>query len=224
MQNLKIPPKFQEYFDVASIVIRGKPYRDNEELLIMCYRCSTYNSLLTNSGILGNCCTNCRQPFVFSFVTFEILPLIEFQLEPGITDEEALRLLESCSQEQTDAWSQNLEDNFQTLKLDETTNNIPDNFMAKLVNFESDGDQFEPLTINRSTLQSMDPTTVVICRYPKPLQYRYFKNILSELQVTVCNTCNKIFHIDDFEMKILQNGFCPFCKTVPEIYKFKSDI
>ena len=33
----------------------------------MCYRCSTTNPLLSNSQ---NCCINCRQPFVFSFVNF----------------------------------------------------------------------------------------------------------------------------------------------------------
>jgi intraflagellar transport protein 122 len=35
------------------------------------------------------------QPFVHSFVSFEILPLVEFQLEEGITDKEALLLIES---------------------------------------------------------------------------------------------------------------------------------
>jgi hypothetical protein len=35
------------------------------------------------------------KPFVHSFVSFEILPLVEFQLEEGITDKEALLLIES---------------------------------------------------------------------------------------------------------------------------------
>ena len=35
------------------------------------------------------------QPFVHSFVSFEILPLVEFQLEEGISDKEALLLIES---------------------------------------------------------------------------------------------------------------------------------
>lgn len=38
-----------------------------QELLPMCYRCSTTNPLLNNGG---NCCVNCRQPFVHSFVSF----------------------------------------------------------------------------------------------------------------------------------------------------------
>lgn len=34
-----------------------------QELVPLCYRCSTNNPLLNN---LGNVCVNCRQPFVFS--------------------------------------------------------------------------------------------------------------------------------------------------------------
>ena len=45
----------------------------------------------------GNQCINCAQPFVFSSVSFEILPLVEFELEAGITDKEALWLIQSES-------------------------------------------------------------------------------------------------------------------------------
>jgi hypothetical protein len=34
-----------------------------QELVPLCYRCSTNNPLLNS---LGNVCINCRQPFVFS--------------------------------------------------------------------------------------------------------------------------------------------------------------
>lgn len=34
-----------------------------QELVPLCYRCSTNNPLLNK---LGNVCINCRQPFVFS--------------------------------------------------------------------------------------------------------------------------------------------------------------
>lgn len=41
----------------------------------------------------GDFCTSCGAPFQRSFVTFEVLPLVEFQLEAGISDAEALALL-----------------------------------------------------------------------------------------------------------------------------------
>ena len=42
-------------------------------------------------NLRGNQCINCGQPFVHSSVSFEILPLVEFQLEEGISDQEAAR-------------------------------------------------------------------------------------------------------------------------------------
>lgn len=38
-----------------------------QDLLPMCYRCSTINPLLRQTG---NACISCRQPFEFSFVSF----------------------------------------------------------------------------------------------------------------------------------------------------------
>lgn len=57
----------QEYVDLSALMVRSKPYHDSEDMLPMCYRCSTYNPLMTSTT---NCCTNCRQPFVHSFVSF----------------------------------------------------------------------------------------------------------------------------------------------------------
>lgn len=41
----------------------------------------------------GDFCTSCGAQFLRSFVTFEVLPVVEFQLEAGISDAEALALL-----------------------------------------------------------------------------------------------------------------------------------
>ena len=46
----------------------------------------------------GNRCNNCGQCFVHSFVSFEILPLVEFQLDEGITDKEAEMLIQSSTE------------------------------------------------------------------------------------------------------------------------------
>ena len=53
--------------DLASVQLRGKSFTDKEELLPLCYRCSTVNPLVNSRG---SRCTNCSQPFVFSFVSF----------------------------------------------------------------------------------------------------------------------------------------------------------
>eukprot|EP00057_Strongylocentrotus_purpuratus_P025672 XP_011680146.1 PREDICTED: intraflagellar transport protein 122 homolog [Strongylocentrotus purpuratus] len=71
LQSLRIPLRFQESIDLGSITIRSKPFHDAEDVLPMCYRCSTTNPLLNNQG---NQCINCSQPFVHSFASFEVPP------------------------------------------------------------------------------------------------------------------------------------------------------
>lgn len=66
IQPLRIPVKFQEQVEIQTIAARARPYSDPEELLPMCYRCSTYNPLATTS----NKCVNCGQKFVHSYVSF----------------------------------------------------------------------------------------------------------------------------------------------------------
>ncbi len=88
--SLRMPASWREQIDLACLTIRTKAYSDKEELLPVCYRCSTSNPLLNASG---DACVNCAHVFVRSFVSFETLPLVEFVLEDGLTDEEADRII-----------------------------------------------------------------------------------------------------------------------------------
>lgn len=51
----------QSEVDLASVVIRSKPFSDKEELLPVCWRCSTTNPLLNTQG---DYCINCGAPFI----------------------------------------------------------------------------------------------------------------------------------------------------------------
>ena len=61
-------------------------------------------------------CSNCGQPFVYSFVSFEILPLVEFQLEDDITDSEAMHLIESSAGTNNSAGNNNGGGNIRSLE------------------------------------------------------------------------------------------------------------
>lgn len=156
IQPLKVPFKFQEQVEIQTIAARARSYSDPEELLPMCYRCSTYNPLSATS----NKCINCGQKFVHSYVSFgnsfvwyfsllnllrlrsfaEILPLVEFQLEDGITDMEAVRLIETPASkknaDKSDNWRQEVTESHQTLQLDFMDGEEEDPFTAKLINFD----------------------------------------------------------------------------------------
>jgi intraflagellar transport protein 122 len=79
--------------------------------------------------------------FYIFVVLVEVLPLVEFQLEPGISDEEAIRLIEAPApfteeSNHSRGWLQSASDTFQTMQCDESPASIADPFTARLMSFE----------------------------------------------------------------------------------------
>ncbi|XP_072928707.1 intraflagellar transport protein 122 homolog isoform X3 [Hemitrygon akajei] len=211
LQGLQIPVRFQESIDLGSLTIRSKPFHDSEDIVPMCYRCSTNNPLLNNQG---NVCINCRQPFVFSASSYEVLPLVQFYLEDGITDEEAVALIdrEVPSRElRKDTWQEKSIGDSQTLQLDDTAKTEADPFTAKL-SFEHGSSDFVPVVVNREVLQSMSKRDVLIKRWPKPLRWHYYRSLLPDVSITMCPMCFQMFHTEDYELLVLQHNCCPYCR------------
>jgi len=63
-------PIFNGKQRVQDVLICSRLFVSLQELVPLCYRCSTNNPLLNN---LGNVCINCRQPFVFSASSYGAL-------------------------------------------------------------------------------------------------------------------------------------------------------
>ncbi|KAM6060611.1 intraflagellar transport protein 122 homolog isoform 4-T5 [Theristicus caerulescens] len=213
LQGLQIPARFQKSIELGSLTIRSKPFHDSEELVPLCYRCSTNNPLLNN---LGNVCINCRQPFVFSASSYEVLHLVEFYLEDGITDEEAVALIDLEAprlNKRENKWQEMMSDHAQSLRLDDNTDITEDGdpFTAKL-SFEQGGSEFVPVIVNRAVLQSMSRRDVLIKRWPKPLRWQYYRSLLPDASITMCPSCFQMFHTEDYELLILQHNCCPFCR------------
>ncbi|XP_035402582.1 intraflagellar transport protein 122 homolog isoform X2 [Cygnus atratus] len=213
LQGLQIPARFQKSIELGSLTIRSKPFHDSEELVPLCYRCSTNNPLLNN---LGNVCINCRQPFVFSASSYEVLHLVEFYLEDGITDEEAVALIDLEAprlNKRENKWQEMMSDNAQSLRLDDNADVIEDDdpFTAKL-SFEQGGSEFVPVIVNRAVLQSLSRRDVLIKRWPKPLRWQYYRSLLPDASITVCPSCFQMFHTEDYELLVLQHNCCPFCR------------
>ncbi|NWR34134.1 IF122 protein, partial [Tachuris rubrigastra] len=213
LQGLHIPARFQKSFELGSLTIRSKPFHDSEELLPLCYRCSTNNPLLNN---LGNVCINCRQPFIFSASSYEVLHLVEFFVEDGITDEEAVALIDleaPRASKRENKWQEMMSDYAQSLRLDDSTDiiGVDDPFTAKL-SFEQGGSEFVPVLVNRAVLQSMSRRDVLVKRWPKPLRWQYYRSLLPDASITMCPSCFQMFHTEDYELLILQHNCCPFCR------------
>ncbi|XP_034446524.1 intraflagellar transport protein 122 homolog isoform X2 [Hippoglossus hippoglossus] len=213
LQELYIPSRLQDSIELGSVKIRSKPFHDSEDLIeaMMCYRCSTNNPLLNNQGSV---CINCRQPFIYSASSYEVLPLVQFYLEEGISDEEAVSLidLEVPQMDDRDANQQDMANELQSLRLDEAADEAEfDPFTAKM-SFEQGGSNFVPIKVSRSALRSMSRRDVLIKRWPRPLKWEYFRSLLPDVSITMCPTCFKMFHSEDYELLVLQHNCCPYCR------------
>lgn len=123
----------------------------------------------------------------------EILPLVEFIPEEDIPENEVERLLMAPP------------------KPDAAT---ADPFAETMLNDETS--DVLPLTLNRDALRALEPTSVLIARWPAPLHRKYYKNLLPELQISICPECLQVFHSEDLELQVLQKNHCPFCRVSSE--------
>ncbi|TGZ55252.1 hypothetical protein CRM22_010436 [Opisthorchis felineus] len=223
LQHLHLPPDIRDKVELASLSIRAKRCVDSEDLNVMCYRCSTTNPLLSN---YGNRCINCKEPFVFSFISMEQLPLVEFVPENGISHEMAMDYLKSDVRKQSPDSTKsshtaaNPENNAsQTLKISPGYGDPfseQDLFTAKLLNADLNSGPYTPVQLDAETLRSIAASEVIVIELPSPLRPRYYKSVLPEVHVTQCLTCHKLFNTDDYELAVLRMGCCPYCRTPRE--------
>ncbi|PIC32819.1 hypothetical protein B9Z55_013017 [Caenorhabditis nigoni] len=182
LTRLRVRPNFEldGQIETMTLNIRAKPFTDVENMQPMCYRCG-----LNNPFLGGLSCIHCETPFIFSFVSFDVLPLIEFKIEQDITFDEAKELIES---EPPLA-----DDDFNPLRS-----------MKK---------GQKEIILNRDSLARLERGHVIIQIFPPPLSPKYLFNVMPSITIAQCKGCNKVFDLDDFEMACLRKGHCPFCRT-----------
>ncbi|KAK4469081.1 hypothetical protein MN116_006670 [Schistosoma mekongi] len=228
LQTLYLPFKMRDEIDLCSITLNSGPMTDSEEINPMCYRCSTINPLINS---LGNRCINCKEPFIYSFITLEQLPIVEFIPEDNLSYEEVISYLQSdtstslsslsLSNNVNDVKEDNIEMNnnySQTLKISHEQENgmlSQDPFMAKLLNSDLISEAYSPVQLDIATLKAISFNEVIII-HNSPLKPRFYKSILPDVSITQCSICHKLFYSDDYEMVTLQQGRCPYCHTMKE--------
>jgi intraflagellar transport protein 122 len=70
LRGMKISKHLLTQIETWMIAIKTFPYRDPEELLPLCNRCSTYNALLPISTKSSHSCAQCGLKFQYSYVMF----------------------------------------------------------------------------------------------------------------------------------------------------------
>lgn len=218
---LRVPSAWRDQIDMAFLTIRTKPYSDEESLLPVCYRCSTSNPLLNKQG---DTCINCGHEFVRSFCSFETLPLVKFELARGITPAEAIEMIKTdqvdSSTKGGDRFQNDTVNNVQTMAMgddDEAMGGGEDDdaFHHQLMNLEQTMDGvYPPITVDAKTLLGMREEEVFVRHLPAAVApYEFYRSVIPDLAIKLCETCQHFFHEEDYEFHVLQYKCCPFCRT-----------
>lgn len=220
LQSLKMPSGWHEQIDLACVITRSKPFSDKEDLLPVCYRCGTVNPLVNSHG---DVCINCGAAFIRSFITFEHLPLVEFELERGISDTEATQLLEmppprnnmlrapQKHSRQQDGFTERVTDEMQTLTFDdepqeEMLMNMDDPFHQQMAVPHSS------IVVDRNVLRMLDRSEVLVRKWPCPaLPNQYFRIMDPDLPLVI-DEGGQFYEADEFELSMLEHGHSPFTR------------
>uniref|UniRef100_A0A7S3GCF1 Intraflagellar transport protein 122 homolog n=1 Tax=Palpitomonas bilix TaxID=652834 RepID=A0A7S3GCF1_9EUKA len=214
---LKIPQHWIDQIDLANVTIRSKPFTDKEELLHVCYRCSTTNALL-NGNKVNDMCSNCYHPFVRSYCSFEHLPVVEFLPNEDISDEEAEKLIrmdpplvKGPKQEVVQPGGGS---NVLALDEDDEEEDMGEDAFNKQLLALVTGDRYTPLRIDRETLRSLDRNDVFMLKpVSEHLPCRFYRTMIPDVPIVQCHRCNCLFHEEDYEFIVLQKRKCPFCRV-----------
>jgi intraflagellar transport protein 122 len=221
LQVLRVPPTWQHQIDLSCLGIRSKPYSDQDDLLPVCNWCMTTNPLLRSNM---DCCVNCGHPFMRTFLGFDILPLVEFQPDISISTEEAIKLIARDPSRSKgnggSGWQENISGGAETLTLNDGPGpdvGGTDLFVQKMLDAASifvPGEPYQPVRMDRETLVELKPEEVYVLPFNKTSQVlpvRFYRSMIPEVAITVCNSCGHFFHQETWELEFLQSKCCPFC-------------
>jgi intraflagellar transport protein 122 len=123
------------------------------------------------------------------------------------SDEEAVKLIQHDppAKKTRGEWQETESEAVQTLQLsDGPAEPENDPFAARLLDFEPGATEFVPVQVNRSVLKSLHHSEVVIQKWPPPLRWTFYRNLMPEMTITVDQNSFKLFAAEDYELLVLQ--------------------
>ncbi|OAF69808.1 Intraflagellar transport protein [Intoshia linei] len=199
----------KDNIDLQLLLLRTKPNINSEDLNIICYRCSKTLTLVNEQG---NKCPYCGNPLIYSYSSFEILPLVKFQIDADITDEEAEKLIKIENEQ--------LHTPTDFLHLSSRCSVI---FYDMHIMYKNERAE---IVLNRESLSNLNYTDVIICKWPQHLSNDYYHNMMPGAFLNKCDLCNNMdptpnkFKFNPFYMAACGGSFLTAGALGKGIYSF----
>ncbi|XP_052746621.1 intraflagellar transport protein 122 homolog [Bicyclus anynana] len=203
--GLQVPHKFQEGVELLMLKSAGSNSSSGgeDEVAPLCWRCRRHLPPLAVQ------CPRCRHDLTHSLATHEVLPLVRFEPAEGISHEEAMDLIDRTPI--PDVENGKLDD-AEILRIGEDVD-YTDPFLDKY-NEDDEG----LVTCSRLALLRLSPACVVMV-HRTPLPPKFYRNMLPELPITTCPSCQNLFYLEDYEIHLVTKRQCPFCRHQPDDLK-----
>ncbi|GBF97536.1 hypothetical protein Rsub_10459 [Raphidocelis subcapitata] len=228
LQALALPPEARADAELQSVMVRARPFADAEELLPVCFRCGATNAVVPQQE---DACASCGAAFHYSPLTWQPLPLVEFEVEAGIGDDEALALIGEGAGDAAGLYGTARQGSggsshggggggggsgANVLRLDEPAG----------ANGRGDGGLEEswaaqalvpraPITLDRAALRRLRAGEVLLRRWPGGARRRQWFRVVDPDAAVVVGPCGHFFEADEFEMALLEHGVAPFSREPP---------
>jgi intraflagellar transport protein 122 len=78
-------------------------------------------------------------------------------------------------------------------------------------------DNTKPVEVDERVLMSIkynDVFVVDLTKFCANLPRRYYKNMVPDVSIKMCDNCCKFFLQDEYEFAYIEKGCCAFCKNV----------
>ena len=215
LQSLKVPIEWQEEVELSALSVKSKPFQDKEELFTICYRCMNTNPSLTSI----DSCTYCKHPIIRSFVSFQALPLVEFEPHSSISYKKAIQLLNSeipynINKAKKAKGSNEWQESLNVEAFDQDTDDIFVQKVMEWVELQVGQEEYQPVVLDEICLGAIPPEEVFIFDMSSvcpSLPKKFYRLMMPELDVVMCKACGHFFIQDEYDLIFLQIEACPFC-------------
>lgn len=167
---------------------------DDERFLDVCVRCGSAQTMVQkmkqSEEQTDDCCASCLHPFVRCMITMEVLPLIEFSIDEKKNETDAISIIRRRS---SDIIDQHLFNDAIDLLLRESHR------------------KYRPVVVNKEILNSFNGLEVFAVHNPHDGTCRYYKNMIRDVGIATCPSCQHFFQESNFEYEYLKANGCPIC-------------
>lgn len=176
------------------------PMEDDERFLDVCVRCGSAQTMLhkkkrkhSEDKELNDFCDTCLHPFIRCMITMEVLPLIEFTIDTKLSKTDAISIMRACPPDIT------------------SNQHLFYDAIDLLLRDSSDTDKYRPVVVNEEILKSFNCLDVFAVHNEHNGSVHYFKNMIRDVGIAICPSCQNFFQERDFEYAYLKACGCPIC-------------